>query len=184
MRKLATLFALSLMLLPALPPSVLAQGPAPHFALVDQDGRPVTDTDFAGRYMLIFFGYTHCPDICPTTLFEMATLRDAFPSDMKEKVALMFVTGDPERDTPAVLKTFISYFNNAIIGLSGTTKEVDALAWGLKAVVIRNGQGPADYTVDHSTNYILVHDGVILDQIPNTLTTEELLARIKRNMKG
>lgn len=165
-------------------PVVAAQAAgAIEFSLVDQNDKPVTAKDFSGRYVLFFFGYTHCPDICPTTLQEMALLNKDMPEDMARKLSLVFVTGDPQRDTPAVLKEYLSYFDNRIIGLSGTLKEVDDLAWAMKAVVIRHGNGTGDYTVDHSVNYVLFHDGAILDQIPNTLTQEEILGRLRAKLR-
>ena len=154
------------------------------FTLTNQDGKVVTEQNFAGRYMLAFFGYTHCPDICPTTLNELSLLSDNLPEEIMAKLSLVFVTGDPQRDTPAVLNDYLSSFDGRIIGLSGSLKQTDALAWALKAVVIRHGNGEGDYPVDHSTNYILLHDGAIVDQIPNTLTTEEMVARLSKIIKG
>lgn len=164
-------------------PIAAAQAPGPiDFSLVDQNDKPVTSKSFSGRYALFFFGYTHCPDICPTTLQDMALLNKDLPEDMARKLSLVFVTGDPQRDTPAVLKEYLSYFDNRIIGLSGSLKEVDDLAWAMKAVIIRHGNGTGEYTVDHSVNYVLFHDGAILDQIPNTLTTEEMINRLRAKL--
>ncbi len=160
-----------------------ATGSGVSFSLTDQDGRTVTERNFAGRYMLVFFGYTHCPDICPTTLQELSVLSDALPSDLSRRLSMVFVTGDPQRDTPAVMKEYLSLFGSKIIGLSGSVRDVDDLAWALKAVVIRQGDGTGYYPVDHSTNYILLHDGQIIDQIPNTLTTSEMVERLGQLVK-
>jgi protein SCO1 len=181
MRFLAAFTALAIAM--CIPSSLLqAQEPAPiHFTLTDQNGKVTSDKDFDGRYMLIFFGYLHCPDICPTTLQEMAVMLHDMPEDLRTKVAFVFVTGDPQRDTPEAMKPFIANFDSRIIGLSGTTQAVDALAWSLKAVVIRQGNGTGNYNVDHSTNYILLHDGKILDQMPSmTMTPEQVIARLKQ----
>ena len=159
-----------------------AAGPI-TFTLTSQNGEVVTEQKFAGRYMLAFFGYTHCPDICPTTLNDLSILSGALPAEIMAKLSVVFVTGDPQRDTPAVLKDYLSSFDGRIMGLSGSLEQTDALAWSMKAVVIRHGNGQGEYTVDHSTNYILVHDGVIIDQIPNTLTTEEMVARLSAIIK-
>lgn len=183
MRRSLRALALASLLSVFVPLAFAKAAEAINFTLVDQNDRPVTAKDFSGRYVLFFFGYTHCPDICPTTLQEMTLLNKDLPEDMARKLSLVFVTGDPQRDTPAVLKEYLSYFDNRIIGLSGSLKEVDDLAWAMKAVVIRHGNGTGDYTVDHSVNYVLFRDGVILDQIPNTLTTEELISRLRAKLR-
>jgi protein SCO1 len=181
MRKLMYAIALALLLQPVA--SSAAERPV-TFELTNQDGKRVTEHDFAGRYMLVFFGYTHCPEICPTTLGELSVLSDEMPAEMASKLSLVFITGDPQRDTPAVLHDYLSSFDNGIIGLSGPVKSIDDLAWTMKAVIVRHGNGTGNYSVDHSTNYILLHDGKILDQIPNTLSTDDLIARIHHNMAG
>ncbi|SIQ86606.1 protein SCO1/2 [Rhizobium sp. RU20A] len=163
-------------------PSAFAAAPI-AFSLTDQDGRTVTEKAFSDRYALVFFGYTHCPDICPTTLYELSVLADALPAHLKRQLSMVFVTGDPQRDTPEVLKAYMSPFGDKIIGLSGPVQSVDALAWSLKAVVIRHGDGTGDYPVDHSTNYTLLHNGAIVTQIPNTLTTDEMVKRLGEMMK-
>ncbi|WP_377291978.1 SCO family protein [Rhizobium sp. SG2393] len=157
--------------------SALAAAPL-SFSLTDQNGATVTEKAFSGRYALVFFGYTHCPDICPTTLQELSVLADTLPDAMRRRLSMVFVTGDPQRDTPDVLKAYMSPFGDKIIGLSGPVEAVDALAWSLKAVVIRHGDGTGDYPVDHSTNYTLLRDGEIVAQIPNTLTTDEMVKRL------
>lgn len=180
MRRLLALAALSMAIVSPLAPLQAAEPAAIHFSLIDQNGRATSEKTFDGRYMLVFFGYTHCPDICPTTLQEMAVMLHDMPDELRKKVAIVFVTGDPQRDTPDVLKAFILNFDNRIVGLSGTTSEVDALAWSLKAVVVRYGNGVGNYNVDHSTNFILVHDGKILDQMPSlTMSSDEIIARLK-----
>ena len=88
------------------------------FQLVDQNARPITDQDFKGQPFLVFFGFTHCPDVCPTTLFEVSEIFRALGPDAKN-VRAMFVTVDPERDTPAVLKDYLSSFDPRIIGVTG-----------------------------------------------------------------
>jgi protein SCO1 len=178
----AILASISLVALTLLLQAPVAAAEPIHFSLIDTNGKQVSDKDFAGSYLLVFFGYMHCPDICPTTLAEMAALQQALPTEMARKLSLAFVTGDPQRDTPAALKEFIGYFDDRILGFSGSTRAVDDLAWSLKAVVIRHGNGSGNYTVDHSTNYILLHDGEILDQIPNTLETDALIARIGKHL--
>src|SRR5882672_5334719 len=104
-------------------------GPGPSaiggpFKLIDQDGKPITDADLKGKPFLVFFGYTHCPDICPTTLFEVSEVLRALGADAGRAGAL-FVTVDPERDTPAVLKDYLSNFDPHLRAATGAP---DALA--------------------------------------------------------
>ena len=105
--------------------SVVSSDIGGPFSLVDMNGRPVTDKTFAGRPHVIFFGYTHCPDVCPTTLGEYAALKEQLGQDAG-KVDLLFVTVDPERDTPDVLKDYLSSFGDIVLGLSGSREQVDA----------------------------------------------------------
>ena len=97
------------------------------FALHDGDGRVVTDQDFRGRYMLVYFGYTYCPDICPATLSILSSALDKLPPDERAQVAPIFITVDPDRDTPAVVKTYVAAFHPSIIGLSGSESEIAAV---------------------------------------------------------
>jgi protein SCO1 len=119
------------------------------FLLTAQNGQPVSDKDLLGRPFLVFFGYTHCPDVCHTTLFEMSEILRAMGPDAK--VGALFVTVDPERDTPEILKDYLSNFDPRIIGLSGQRPALDAM---LKEYRIFSKNVPSsngDYFVDHTT---------------------------------
>ncbi len=96
------------------------------FKLIDQDGKPITEEDFKGRPLLVFFGYTHCPDICPTTLFEMSEVLHALGKDA-DRVNALFITVDPERDTPPVMKDYLSSFDPHLRGATGDSKAIDAV---------------------------------------------------------
>src|SRR6201997_2330994 len=96
------------------------------FRLVDQDGKPVSDADMKGRPFLVFFGFTHCPDVCPTTLFDMSQLLHALGPDA-DRAGALFITVDPERDTPAVLKDYLSNFDPHLRGLTGNPTAIDAV---------------------------------------------------------
>lgn len=128
-------------------------GPSPSaiggpFRLVAQDGRTVTDADFKGEAKLVFFGYTHCPDICPTTLFDMSQVFEKLGAD--KKVAGLFITVDPERDTPEVMKDYVSSFDPRIVGLSGSREAIDPV---LKEYRVYSRKVPSDngeYSMDHS----------------------------------
>ena len=100
-------------------------GPGGPFHLEDQNGKPVSDQGMKGRPFLVFFGYTHCPDICPTTLFEISEVMKALGKDA-DRTRALFITVDPERDTPAVLKDYLSNFDPHLRGLTGDRAAVDA----------------------------------------------------------
>jgi protein SCO1/2 len=134
--------------------SVTAGAPQPStvggpFTLTDQDGRRVTEKDFSGKPFLVFFGFTHCPDICPAALFEMSEVLNSLGPDASRTAAL-FVTVDPERDTPEVLKTYLSNFNPGIRGLTGTVDEVMAAAKTYRAYARKVPQENGDYSMDHT----------------------------------
>lgn len=134
------------------------------FSLVDQDGRRVTDADFRGKYRLMYFGYTYCPDICPVDVQEMAAGLKAFAAAQPRRaaeVAAIFVTVDPSRDTPAVLRTFVRAFDDRLIGLTGTAAEIDAAKRTFRIYGNRAGpEGSTDYLVDHSAlTYLFGPDG-------------------------
>ena len=119
------------------------------FTMIGQDGRVVTNADLAGRPYLVFFGYTHCPDFCPTALFDISAVFKELGPD--KKVAALFVTVDPERDTPDVLKTYLENFDSRIIGLTGDTKKVEAIAKSFRVYAKKlPGEKTGDYTMDHT----------------------------------
>lgn len=124
------------------------------FALVNQDGQPVTEKTFAGRHMLVYFGYTYCPDVCPTTLGTVAeALRRLGPEG--DHVVPVMITVDPERDTPAVLSEYMAAFGPRFVGLSGDSEETARAARQFGAVYMRVGSGP-DYAMDHSAKLYVV----------------------------
>lgn len=121
------------------------------FTMVNQNGETVTDKNFLGKTHLIFFGFTHCPDICPTKLFEMSEVfRELGPDS--NKIDALFVSVDPERDTPQALKDYLSSFDENITGLTGSREQVDAIikAYRVYARKVPSGDGPNDYTMDHT----------------------------------
>jgi protein SCO1/2 len=119
------------------------------FQLQDQNGNAVTDGDMKGKPFLVFFGFTHCPDICPTTLFDMSQLMKELGPDA-ERTGALFITVDPERDTPKVMKDYLSNFDPHVRGLTGDRAAVDAAIKAYrvyaKKVPLENG----DYTMDHT----------------------------------
>jgi protein SCO1/2 len=146
----AGLFALGVAVLSVLsghePAGAAIGGP---FRLTAQDGRSVTEADFAGRPVLVFFGYTHCPDVCPTTMFEISEIFRALGPDAK--ISALFVTVDTERDTPQALKDYLSSFDPRITGLSGDRAAIDAAikSYRVYARKVPSAKGD-DYTMDHT----------------------------------
>jgi protein SCO1 len=126
-------------------------------ALTDHNGRAVTLDTFRGRLVVLFFGYTHCPDVCPTTLSDMAEAFKLLPAGASGKVQVLFVSVDPERDTPEVLKAYVPYFHPSFLGLLGSPAQVAQAARNFRIVYRRHVEpGASDYLVDHSAgSYVL-----------------------------
>lgn len=119
------------------------------FRLVDQNGRVVTDQDLKGHPFLVFFGFTHCPDVCPTTLFEVSEILGKLGPDA-ERVSALFVTIDPERDRPDQLKDYLSSFNPRLIGLTGDPDAIAAVAKAYRVYVKKVPLDGGGYTMDHT----------------------------------
>ena len=120
------------------------------FKLTDQNGKTITETDFNGRPFLVFFGYTHCPDVCPTTLFDMSEVMRALGPDA-DRTAGLFISVDPDRDSPKVLKDYLSSFDPHLRGATGDQAELDKVekeyrVYAKKVPTGKNG----DYSMDHS----------------------------------
>jgi protein SCO1/2 len=129
------------------------------FHLEDQNGKPVTDQDLKGRPFLVFFGFTHCPDICPTTLFDISQVLQKLGPDANRAGAL-FITVDPERDTPAVLKDYLSNFDPHLRGLTGDQAQVNAAIKAYRVYAKKIPLDNGDYTMDHTAIvYLMDKDG-------------------------
>ncbi len=129
---------------PGAPQASAIGGP---FDLVDQDGHPVSNETFKGKPTLVFFGYTHCPDVCPTTLFEMSEILRKMPDG--DKAQALFITVDPARDTAAAMKDYLSSFDRRIAGLTGDQPAIDKVLKEYRVYAKKVGEG-GDYTMDHS----------------------------------
>jgi protein SCO1/2 len=126
------------------------------FALTDHDGAPYTQQQLQGRWTLLFAGFTHCPDVCPTTLALMGQLRGQLAAG-PERLGLVFLSVDPERDTPARLKAYVDHFGAAIRGVTGPGPALDAFCASLGLAYVKvPGSGAGDYTVDHSAALVLL----------------------------
>lgn len=155
------------------------------FHLEDQSGKPVSDVDMKGRPFLVFFGYTHCPDVCPTTLFEISEVMKALGKDA-DRTGALFITVDPARDTPAAMKTYISsrVFPKNIIGLTGTPAQIAQAAKEYVVYYQKEGTG-STYTMDHSTAlYLMDPNGKFHSVIADGLTPEEDARQISEAMRG
>ena len=123
---------------------------ARDFSLTDADGKLRTLADFKGKVVVLFFGYAQCPDVCPTTMSEMAQVKQQLGAD-GDKLQVLFVTVDPERDTPAVMKAYMGAFDPAFVALIPTPEQLPALAKDFKAYYKKvEGKTPTSYSMDHS----------------------------------
>jgi protein SCO1/2 len=160
------------------------QGPSVGgpFALIDGDGKKITDQDFHGKFMLVYFGYTFCPDVCPTTLNEIADAMDKLGPDAA-RVQPIFITVDPKRDTPAVIKQYAASFSPKLLGLTGTAQQIASVAkeYHVYYAEHRTGPGPNDYSMDHSSIlYLMSPDGQFLEPIPADDSAEKIAAIIQK----
>ncbi len=128
-----------------------------RLALNDHNGRSVTLDTFKGKLVVLFFGYTHCPDVCPTTLSDMAEALKLLRPEEAAKVQILFVTVDPKRDTPEILQAYVPYFHPGFLGLHGSTEQVEQVAKEFKIVYRKQVEaGASDYLIDHSAgSYVL-----------------------------
>ena len=125
------------------------------FTLIDQGGKTITDADFKGKPFLVFFGFTHCPDVCPTTLYEISEVLKQLGPDAS-KTAALFITVDPERDTPEELKRYISSFHQGIVGLTGSQTAIDAVKREYRVFAKKVPTKDGDYTMDHTAVVFLM----------------------------
>jgi protein SCO1 len=150
------------------------------FNLIDHNSKPITEQDFKGHPFLVFFGFTHCPDVCPTALFEISEILRKLGPDAKN-IRALFVTVDPERDTPAVLKDYLSSFDPRVIGASGDAAAVTAME---KAYRVYSKKVPLDkggYTMDHTAIvYLMDKTGRFVSPFNMKRRPEEAAADLKR----
>ncbi len=150
------------------------------FQLVDQNGRTVTDQDLKGRPFLVFFGFTHCPDICPTTLFDVSEIMRALGKDA-DRVGALFITVDPERDTPAALKDYLSSFDPHLAGLTGDPAAVAAVAKAYRVYFKKVPLDQGGYTMDHTAIvYLMDKEGRFVSPFNLKRTTDAAAADLRR----
>lgn len=130
--------------------------PLPPFSLVDQDGRPFTNSSLTGRQSVVFFGFTNCPDICPATLQQLAIARQRLASTGTAEPDIILVSVDPERDTPEILARYVGRFGAGIRGVTGSVAEISEFTGSLGIFFAKSGDSENDYSVDHSTAVLVI----------------------------
>jgi protein SCO1/2 len=161
-------------------PSAGAAAIGGPFSLTDQNGRTVTDRDLRGRPFLVFFGFTHCPDVCPTSLFEISEVLGKLGPDA-QKLSALFVSIDPERDTPAAMKDYLSSFNPRLVGLTGDPAAIAAVAKEYRVYVKKVPLDHGDYTMDHTALvYLMDKEGRFVTPFNLKRTPEDAAADLRR----
>jgi len=152
------------------------------FALTDHTGKRVTDADFHGRYVLVFFGFTFCPDVCPSGLQVMAAALDAL-GPKAERFVPVLITVDPERDTPEQLAQYVQSFHPHLVGLTGTAAEIGAVARAYRVVVqkVADPKSTAGYTINHSALiHVMGPDGAHRAFFPYNTKVDDLARGLAR----
>jgi len=150
------------------------------FELVNGDGKTVTDKDFAGKPLAIYFGFTFCPEVCPTTLTEMQGWIEALGPDA-DRMNFAFVTIDPERDTPDVMRDYVAAFDKRIVPLSGSREQIDAVAKAYRVYAKKVPLDDGDYTMDHSAAVFLMNsDNHFVGTIAYGEDEENALKKLRR----
>jgi cytochrome oxidase Cu insertion factor (SCO1/SenC/PrrC family) len=152
------------------------------FRLIDQTGRSRADGDFRGRVMLVYFGYTNCPDVCPTTLGVMADAL-AKLGPRRQKITPVFITIDPERDTPKALAAYLQSFGPDFVGLTGTAKSVRKVADSYHVFYGRHALAGGGYAMDHtSVIYLMGRDGKFVTYYDETIGPDALAGDLKKRV--
>ena len=149
------------------------------FSLKDVNNNIITEKSFESPATALFFGFTNCPDVCPITLNKLNVIMNELEKE-KEKLKVFFISIDPERDTPEVMKSYLSSFGNQIIGITGESEKIFTLSksWGIKSQKIFSENG--NYTVDHSSPILLLKNGKYSDRITHHDNIEESIKIIKK----
>lgn len=152
------------------------------FSLTDQNGKRVTEKDFLGRYTLVFFGFTHCPDICPSSLQVMAAALDKLGDKAKDLVPV-FITLDPERDTPEKIGEYVKSFDSRFVGLTGSKEEVAAAAKAYRVYyqIVPDETNKGEYTIDHAAIiYLMGKDGEFVTHVPHATTPDAIVSALSK----
>lgn len=152
------------------------------FSLVDQHGRLITNDTFRGEWLIVFFGFTHCPDFCPTTLFQLNKTLERLGTKA-ENVRVLFITVDPERDTPEMLAAYLRPLGPKFIGATGSTQQIEAATRAFRTYSRKQPASPdGSYSVDHSTQLYVVDPGGLLSRQLSSQATPDQLATTLRSI--
>ena len=150
------------------------------FELIDQNGRTVTEQDMTGKPFLVFFGFTHCPDVCPTTLFDISEVFRKLGPDA-DRAAALFITVDPERDTPEAMKSYLSSFDPHLRGLTGEQAAVDGVIKTYRAYAKKVPNPDGSYTMDHTALvYLMDKEGRFVTPFNLKRRPEDSAADLRR----
>jgi len=150
------------------------------FELVDQNGRPVSDTDLRGKWLLVYFGYTHCPDACPTALNNIALTFRALGAPLRREIRPVFITIDPARDTPQVMKDYAAAFDVPILALTGSAAAVAQAAKAYRVYYEKHPEADGDYSLDHtSLIYVMDPKGRFAASLASEDTPAQMAGRLK-----
>ncbi|MGX4729643.1 SCO family protein [Pseudomonas corrugata] len=157
----------------------------PDVKMTDQDGQPVAVDGLKGKWSLLFFGYTFCPDICPTTLAQLRQIKSELPKEAVDKLQIVLVSVDPNRDTPKQLKQYLGYFDPQFIGLTASSiEDLQKLANAVSIPFIPADTSKPNYTVDHSGNLAVIGpDGHQRGFIRAPLNNQKLVAQLPEMLK-
>ena len=158
-----------------------------RFSLIDHTGAPVTEKTYDGTWRLVFFGYTHCPDVCPTTLGTIALIMDELGEDAAQ-VTPLFITVDPARDTPALLADYVVAFHPRIVGLTGSDEQIAATARNFRAYYAKSkpetDDDPDSYGMDHTAYlYLMLPDGSYGKAFSPVDTVETIVREMRARFK-
>jgi len=160
--------------------TVLASAIGGPFRLTDQNGKTVTDADLKGKWSLVYFGYTHCPDACPTALNDISIALEDLGTK-RDAVRPVFITVDPERDTPEALKAYVTSFDAPILALTGTPEQVAQAAKGYRVYYAKHPEAGGEYSMDHSSViYVMDPQGRFTASFTHESTPEQIAERLKK----
>lgn len=164
-------------------PTAVAGHVRAEFTLTDHLGKSVTAASWPGKYMLVYFGFTHCPDVCPLGLNKMAEALDTLDTAQRVLVQPVFITVDPERDDVAALAEYVPLFMPDLVGLTGTAAQIDSAKKSFRVYAQREGDGP-DYMVNHSAfTYLMGPDGSLAHVFSHDTTAPDMGAFLAKYLK-
>ena len=163
--------------------SYISQFQGSSFSLLDVNNKMITEESFKGPITAIFFGFTNCPDVCPMTLGNLDQAINNLENDKKEKFKVFFVSIDPDRDTPDVIRNYLEIFENKMYGITGDPEKVFLLSqsWGVLSEKIFDEEG--NYSINHSSSIILLKDGKYLDRISHHAQYEDIFKALEKHLR-